>query len=139
MRQGDANLRQLHQFVPTLLLQPFRGLTQHLAERGKPSECAWDVLQPANDVYLPPNLARTSDLEALAARLAHVEKYLRTLPPNLAPFRPLDIVPVVPKDRPGEVSDARGGGKKRKMIGALDDEAFSDVRLSLSESFILAR
>ncbi|BGO93876.1 hypothetical protein NBRC10512_006114 [Rhodotorula toruloides] len=96
-------------------------------KRGKPSECAWDVLQPANDVYLPPNLARTSDLEALAARLAHVEKYLRTLPPNLAPFRPLDIVPVVPKDRPGEVSDARGGGKKRKMIGALDDEAFSDT------------
>ncbi|GEM07470.1 zn(2)-C6 fungal-type transcription factor [Rhodotorula toruloides] len=96
-------------------------------KRGKPSECAWDVLQPANDIYLPPNLARTSDLQALAARLAHVEKYLRTLPPNLAPFRPLDVVPVVPKDRPGEVSDARGGAKKRKMLGATDDEAFSDT------------
>ncbi|BGP31851.1 hypothetical protein JCM10296v2_003628 [Rhodotorula toruloides] len=96
-------------------------------KRGKPSECAWDVLQPANDVYLPPNLARTSDLEALAARLAHVEKYLRTLPPNLAPYRALDIVPVASNDKPGEASDARRGGKKRKLIGAMDDEAFSDT------------
>ncbi|GAA5945324.1 hypothetical protein JCM3775_007595, partial [Rhodotorula graminis] len=58
-------------------------------KRGRPSECAWDVFQPANDAFLPPSIARTSELESLAHRLAHVERYLQTLPPNFALFRPI--------------------------------------------------
>ncbi|GAA6060062.1 hypothetical protein JCM10212_003023 [Sporobolomyces blumeae] len=64
----------------------------HCSKRGRPSDCTWDVFQPANDAFLPPTIARTSELENLAARLAHVESYLKTLPPNFALFRPL--VPV---------------------------------------------
>ncbi|GAA5940469.1 hypothetical protein JCM1841_001026 [Sporobolomyces salmonicolor] len=58
------------------------------SKRGRPSDCSWDVFQPANDAFLPPSIARTSDLETLARRLAHVEAYLKTLPPNFALFRP---------------------------------------------------
>ncbi|KAK4702031.1 hypothetical protein P7C70_g4194, partial [Phenoliferia sp. Uapishka_3] len=55
-------------------------------KRGRPADCTWDLL--SNDAALPPTIARTSDVDALVARLAHVESYLRTLPPNLAPFTP---------------------------------------------------
>ncbi|BGP55261.1 hypothetical protein JCM8202v2_002859 [Rhodotorula sphaerocarpa] len=57
--------------------------------RNRPEDCTWDVFQPANDAFLPPTIARSTDLGALAARLAHVEAYLKTLPPNFAMFRPL--------------------------------------------------
>ncbi|GAA5861032.1 hypothetical protein JCM8547_008014 [Rhodosporidiobolus lusitaniae] len=57
-------------------------------KRNRPGDCSWDVFQPANDAFLPATLARTADVDQLAARLAHVEKYLQTLPPNFAQFRP---------------------------------------------------
>ncbi|GAA5914952.1 hypothetical protein JCM8208_000782 [Rhodotorula glutinis] len=69
-------------------------------KRGRPSECAWDVFQPSNDAFLPPSIARTSELESLAHRLAHVERYLQTLPPNFALFRPM---------APGSGASAGGG------------------------------
>ncbi|GAA5981930.1 hypothetical protein JCM10908_004671 [Rhodotorula pacifica] len=59
--------------------------------RNRPEDCTWDVFQPANDAFLPPTIARSTDLEALTARLAHVEAYLKTLPPNFAMFRPLQL------------------------------------------------
>lgn len=64
----------------------------HCSKRGRPNECTWDIFQPANDVFLPPTIARTSELEHLADRLAHVEAYLKTLPPNFALFRPLAAI-----------------------------------------------
>ncbi|BGP15860.1 hypothetical protein JCM10213v2_003849 [Rhodosporidiobolus nylandii] len=86
-------------------------------ERNRPSDCTWDVFQPANDAFLPPSLARTSDLEQLAARLAHVEAYLGQLPPNFALFKPLE---------PGALAAAAAEVKGRvKKEGA--EEGFSDT------------
>lgn len=64
---------------------PFCGQCE---KRGRPAaECTWDLL--SNEAALPTTIARTSDLERVIARLAHVEAYLKTLPPNLASFAPL--------------------------------------------------
>ncbi|GAA6012945.1 hypothetical protein JCM10207_008390 [Rhodosporidiobolus poonsookiae] len=91
-------------------------------KRGRPSDCTWDVFQPANDAFLPPSLARTTDLEQLAARLAHVESYLKTLPPNFALFRPLPA---------GELQSrtAEGVGVRKALTGAKDEreEGYSDT------------
>ncbi|KAG0667170.1 hypothetical protein C6P46_002582 [Rhodotorula mucilaginosa] len=89
------------------------------------------IVKPANDAFLPPTIARSTDLEALTARLAHVEAYLKTLPPNFAMFRPLqpdaatagkDGTPAAPED--GE--KAINGGKKGQL-GGDPDEGFSDT------------
>lgn len=56
-------------------------------KRGRPSDCTWDLLS-TDAGLLPPTIARTADVDALTARLTHIEAYLRTLPPNLASFVP---------------------------------------------------
>ncbi|KAK4056814.1 hypothetical protein OIO90_002063 [Microbotryomycetes sp. JL221] len=57
--------------------------------RGKTGECVYDIFASAGDSIMPPSIARTAEVEQLAARLAHIEAYLKTLPPNLASFAPL--------------------------------------------------
>ncbi|KAL8281363.1 hypothetical protein RQP46_006397 [Phenoliferia psychrophenolica] len=61
-------------------------------KRGRPSQCSWDLF--SNDAALPPTIARSADVDILASRLAHIEAYLRTLPPNLAPFTPFTPSPL---------------------------------------------
>ncbi|GAA5878686.1 hypothetical protein JCM16303_002172, partial [Sporobolomyces ruberrimus] len=80
----------------------------HCSKRGRPNDCTWDVFQPANDAFLPPTIARTSELEHLADRLAHVESYLKTLPPNFALFRPL----VLPAAQTATSTPADSGTKE---------------------------
>lgn len=56
--------------------------------RGKPHECVWEEF--ANASSMPATIARAKDLDALSARLAHVETFLAKLPPNLTQsFKPL--------------------------------------------------
>lgn len=69
--------------------------------RGRPNECTWEAFA-TEDGALPTSIARSSDLIALASRLAHVEAYLKTLPPNLANFRPY-IPPLTPTATPTEI------------------------------------
>ncbi|GAA5868804.1 hypothetical protein JCM1840_005125 [Sporobolomyces johnsonii] len=95
------------------------------SKRGRPSDCSWDVFQPANDAFLPPSIARTSDLETLAARLAHVEAYLKTLPPNFALFRPYA----------GITSGAMGMGENgRTLISAGGPKAERDAEDGYSDT-----
>lgn len=101
--------------------------------RNRPEDCTWDVFQPANDAFLPPTIARSTDLEALTARLAHVEAYLKTLPPNFAMFRPLQPDAVAGKNGAAGLSPEDGGekasnGVKKGQSAGDADEAFSDVR-----------
>ncbi|GAA6027400.1 hypothetical protein JCM8097_007831 [Rhodosporidiobolus ruineniae] len=98
------------------------------AKRNRPTDCTWDVFQPANDAFLPPTLARTAEVETLAARLAHVERYLATLPPNFALFRP--FAGVVPSRT--VVGAAENGEGMRRAIaappgGEKDEEGYSDT------------
>ncbi|GAA5861890.1 hypothetical protein JCM3774_001341 [Rhodotorula dairenensis] len=104
--------------------------------RNRPEDCTWDVFQPANDAFLPPTIARSTDLEALTARLAHVEAYLKTLPPNFAMFRPLQPdsaggkngAPTGTSPDEGGENASGGVGVGRKGPSAGDaDEAFSDT------------
>lgn len=103
-----------------------------LAERGRPSDCSWDVFQPANDAFLPPSIARTSDLETLARRLAHVEAYLKTLPPNFALFRPYagTTSGAMRTGENGRTAISAGGPKAERDA----EDGYSDVRRWLSFS-----
>ncbi|GAA5906084.1 hypothetical protein JCM6882_003554 [Rhodosporidiobolus microsporus] len=104
----------------------------HCSKRNRPTDCTWDVFQPANDAFLPPTLARTAEVEQLAVRLAHVEKYLATLPPNFALFRPL------PLEAMGLLGEGRNGGLAALSAAAegaglgearriKEDEGYSDT------------
>ncbi|GAA5825755.1 hypothetical protein JCM11251_000359 [Rhodosporidiobolus azoricus] len=102
----------------------------HCAKRNRPTDCTWDVFQPANDAFLPPTLARTAEVEQLALRLAHVEKYLATLPPNFALFRPLPPGAMgVIEGRNGGLAAlsaaAEGAGVGGRRIK--EDEGYSDT------------
>lgn len=71
----------------------------------------------------PPTIARTSELETLAARLAHVETYLKTLPPNFALFRP--HVPIAASPRtPAEGTPQENSSRPEKEA----EDGYSDVR-----------
>lgn len=81
------------------------------------------MFQPANEAFLPPTIARTSELETLAARLAHVETYLKTLPPNFALFRP--HVPISGSPRtPAEGAPQENASRPEKEA----EDGYSDVR-----------
>ncbi|BGP39812.1 hypothetical protein JCM10449v2_003763 [Rhodotorula kratochvilovae] len=111
-------------------------------KRGRPSECAWDVFQPANDAFLPPTIARTAELDSLAQRLAHVERYLQTLPPNFALFRPL-----APGAAPAAGGQAVQTGRKGVGVGngrpdREGEEGYSDTEdaaMSLENGVFSAR
>ncbi|KAM0787632.1 hypothetical protein ACM66B_003697 [Microbotryomycetes sp. NB124-2] len=77
------------------------------SKRGKTSDCTYDIFAAGGDGIMPPSIARTAEVQQLAARLAHVEAYLRTLPPNLASFSPY-----VPTSTDTALADP-----KRKLIG----------------------
>lgn len=71
---------------------------------------------------LPPSIARTAELEAVAARVAHIEAFLRTLPPNLASFQ----VYSAPRE------NTALGDPSRKFIGGAgavkdQEDTFSDT------------
>lgn len=100
-----------------------------LTGRNRPEDCTWDVFQPANDAFLPPTIARSTDLGALAARLAHVEAYLKTLPPNFAMFRPLQPEAVRLGEEVSTEADPQPAGSSRKALTADADEGFSDASL----------
>ncbi|GAA6056116.1 hypothetical protein JCM3770_006002 [Rhodotorula araucariae] len=110
--------------------------------RGRPSECAWDVFQPANDAFLPPTIARTAELDSLAQRLAHVERYLQTLPPNFALFRPItpSATPVAGglAVQAGRKGSAAGTGRPERE----GEEGYSDTEdaaMSLENGVFSAR
>ena len=86
-------------------------------KRGRPADCTWDLL--SNDAALPLTIARSADVDVLASRLAHVEAYLRTLPPNLAPFTPF-----MPESDDPTSSSHLPGTHPRKQLA---DETFSDT------------
>ncbi|KAK4051134.1 hypothetical protein OIV83_002956 [Microbotryomycetes sp. JL201] len=75
--------------------------------RGKTGECTYDIFAAGGEGIMPPSIARTVEVQQLAARLAHVEAYLKTLPPNLASFAPYTPVG----------TDTALGDPKRKLIG----------------------
>ncbi|GAA5928564.1 uncharacterized protein JCM15063_003911 [Sporobolomyces koalae] len=95
----------------------------HCSKRGRPSDCTWDVFQPANDAFLPPSIARTSELEHLAERLAHVETYLKTLPPNFALFRPLLPPSATSSSTPVDSSNKEPGMKQERE----QEDGYSDT------------
>jgi hypothetical protein len=94
VRPRHAVLRPLQQhvfFSPSPRCSHSTNGSFSATERGASSTCTWDIFSGTGngDGFLPPSIARTADLDAVVARLAHVEAYLKTLPPNLASFRPL--------------------------------------------------
>ncbi|KAI5479172.1 Zn(2)-C6 fungal-type transcription factor [Pseudohyphozyma bogoriensis] len=89
-------------------------------KRGKPSDCTWDIL--SNEAALPTTIARTTDLEAVSARLAHVEAYLKTLPPNLTSFIPYIHQSSTPSHST-DVHRSRSTGAR----GVDKEETFSDT------------
>ncbi len=68
------------------------------AKRGQGSTCQFDALVQHE---LPPTIARSAEVQALLMRVNHVERYLASLPPSYATFKPY-----VPK----EGDDAGLGG-----------------------------
>ncbi|GAA5980707.1 hypothetical protein JCM5350_006359 [Sporobolomyces pararoseus] len=95
----------------------------HCSKRGKPGDCTWDIFQPNNDVFLPPTIARTSELQQLQERLAHVEAYLKTLPPNFALFRPLVPNTSASSSTPAESNTRESGAKTEKEA----EDGYSDT------------
>ncbi|GJN89113.1 hypothetical protein Rhopal_002087-T1 [Rhodotorula paludigena] len=100
-------------------------------KRGRPNECSWDVFQPSNDAFLPPTIARTAEVDSLAARLAHVEKYLATLPPNFALFRPLapQLVTSAAASAPRRAVTAGEGGRQQDGEDGFSDTEDAAVKL----------
>ncbi|GAA5911475.1 uncharacterized protein JCM6883_005771 [Sporobolomyces salmoneus] len=95
----------------------------HCSKRGRPTDCSWDILDPGNvDTFLPSTIARTSELEQLAERLAHVEAYLKTLPPNFALFRPL-VPQVNASTTPGDSNAKDVAPKAEKEV----EDGYSDT------------
>lgn len=74
------------------------------AKRGQGSSCQFDALVQHE---LPPTIARSAEVQALMMRVNHVERYLASLPPSYATFKPY-----VPKegDEAGSSGAAIGGG-----------------------------
>lgn len=107
------------------LSNPTRSLTRRLSERGQASGCTWDVF--SNEGYLPPTIARTSDLSAITSRLQHIEAFLRTLPPNLASFTPY-VPPAAPNTALGDPNwktlvQGAGGGAQEETFSDTEDAA----------------
>lgn len=98
-----------------------RSLTRGLAERGQASGCTWDAF--STEGYLPPTLARTSDLSAVTSRLQHIEAFLARLPPNLASFTPY-VPPAPPStalEDPNRKTPVQGAGE------GVQEETWSDT------------
>jgi len=76
------------------------------AKRGQGSTCQFDALVQHE---LPPTIARSAEVQALMMRVNHVERYLASLPPSYATFKPY-----VPKEGddgvPGSAAAAGGHG-----------------------------
>jgi len=74
------------------------------SKRGQGSTCQFDALVQHE---LPPTIARSAEVQALLLRVNHVERYLGSLPPSYATFKPY-----VPKEAddglPGSSAMAAG-------------------------------
>jgi hypothetical protein len=93
-------------------------------ERGQASACTWDVF--STEGFLPPSIARTVDVVALADRLKQVEAYLQTLPPNLGTFKPFVPVSVATPGQ-SEVDDKEMLIVTKLQPEQINNESFSDT------------
>lgn len=94
-------------------------------ERGQGSACTWDVF--STEGFLPPSIARTVDVVALADRLRQVEAYLQTLPPHLGTFKPF-VPATVATPGPSEVDD-----KEMVFVSKLQPEQNNNESFSYTE------
>lgn len=91
------------------------------SKRGQGSSCQFDALVQHE---LPPTIARSAEVQALLQRVNHVERYLASLPPSYATFKPY-----VPK----EGDDAAGvAGNGAGRAGA--ERAQAELEETLSET-----
>lgn len=106
----------------------------NLLERGQADLCTWDVF--STEGFLPPTIARSSEVAALTDRLAHVEHYLSTLPSNQPTFYP--YLPIAgPSTLVAPPAQQQSTRKPPATFG--DEETFSeteDAAIDLEEAFV---